>query len=139
MQPRAQETLFFENQAGRLYYRTAGYVHLAWGSERLPLATIQAYYEQALALLRSTGSHRILSEHGQRAPLPGDAQTWLTGNWIPRAIALAGFRHCAIVEGANPMHRLSTQSVVSTSPTELIYKRFDSVKDAEVWLVGLGV
>ncbi|MDJ0364819.1 hypothetical protein QMK33_06615 [Hymenobacter sp. H14-R3] len=139
MQPRAQETLFFENQAGRLYYRSAGYVHLAWGSERLPLAPIQAYYEQALALLRSTGSHRILSEHGQRAPLPGEAQTWLTGNWIPRAIALANTRHCAIVEGANPMHRLSTQSVVSASPTEFVYKRFDSMQAAETWLVGLGV
>lgn len=139
MQPRAQETLFFENQAGRLYYRTAGYVHLAWSADRLPLAPIQAYYEQALALLRSTGSHRILSEHGQRAPLPGEAQTWLTGYWIPRAIALANTRHCAIVEGANPMHRLSTQSVVSAAPPEFVFKRFDSVKDAEVWLGSLAV
>ncbi len=138
MQPRAQETLYFENQAGRLYYRPAGYVHLTWGSERLPLAPIQAYYEQALALLRSMRSHRILSEHGQRAPLPAEAQTWLTTNWIPRAIAQANTRHCAIVEGANPMHRLSTQSVVSAAPAEFVFKRFDSVKDAEVWLVSLG-
>ncbi len=138
MQPRAQETLYFENQAGRLYYRTAGYVHLVWSSERLPVAPIQAFYEQALALLRNTGSHRILSEHGQRAPLPAEAQTWLTTSWIPRAIAQAGVRHCAIVEGANPLHRLSTQSVVSASPTAFVYKRFDNVKDAETWLVGLG-
>ncbi len=138
MQPRAQETLFFENQAGRLYYRPAGYVHLAWSADRLPLAPIQAYYEQALALLRSTVSHRILSEHGQRAPLPVEAQNWLTTSWIPRAMTLANTRHCAIVEGANPMHRLSTQSVVSSAPTGFIFKRFDSVKDAEIWLVDLG-
>ncbi len=138
MTPRTPETLYFENQAGRLYYRTAGYVHLAWGSERLPLAPIQAYYEQALALLRSTASHRILSEHGQRAPLPADAQTWLTTDWIPRAMTLANTRHCAIVEGANPLHRLSTQSVVSAAPAEFIFKRFDNIKDAEGWLVSLG-
>jgi hypothetical protein len=137
MQPRAQETIFFENQAGRLYYRAAGYVHMAWSSERLPLAPIQVYYEQALALLCSTGSRRILSEHGQRAPLPAEAQTWLTTDWIPRAITLASTRLCAIVEGADPMHRLSTQSVVSASPTEFVYKRFSTVRDAEVWLTNL--
>ena len=131
------EKLYFESAAGRLYYNPAGYVRLAWAAERLSLADIQAYYEQVLALLISTGSRRILSEHGQRAPLPAEAQQWLVTNWIPRAQSMARTRHCAIVEGANPMHRLSTQSVVSAAPADFVFKRFDTIQDAEVWLASV--
>lgn len=130
----ALEKLYFESAAGRLYYNAAGYVRLAWAPGRLSLADIQAYYEQVLALLISTSSRRILSEHGQRAPLPVEAQEWLTTNWIPRAQVQGRTRHCAIVEGANPMHRLSTQSVVSAAPSGFMFKRFDTIQEAEAWL-----
>lgn len=137
MTPRMPEKLYFENQAGRLYYNAAGFVRLAWAPGRLSLAVIEAFYEQALALLTSTGSHRILSEHGQRAPLSAEAQQWITTNWIPRAMTQAGVRHCAIVEGANPLHRLSTQSVISAAPAEFVFKRFDALPEAEAWLASV--
>ena len=131
----APETLYFQNAAGRLYYQAgAQVVRLAWAAERIALPAIQEYYEQVLALMLSTGSHKILSCHGQRAPLPGAAQEWLTGNWIPRAIAQAGARFCAIVEGADPMHRLSTQSVVAASPSGLQFRRFAELSEADAWL-----
>ena len=135
MTPRAQVTLYFENQAGQLYYHPVGFVRLVWTAERLPLATVQAFYEQVLDLLVSTGCRRILSEHGLRTPLALEAQQWLTENWIPRAIARSDTRHCAIVEGADPMHRLSTQSVVSTAPAGFTFKRFDTILAAEKWLL----
>ncbi|GAB3740024.1 hypothetical protein GCM10027594_20110 [Hymenobacter agri] len=129
------ETLYFQNAAGRLYYQPgAQVVRLVWAAERIAVAAIQQYYEQVLALMLSTGSHKILSCHGQRAPLPGQAQEWLTGDWIPRAIAQAGARYCAIVEGADPMHRLSTQSVVASSPSGLQFRRFSELGEAEAWL-----
>ena len=131
------ETLYFENPVGRLYYHPEGYVRLAWLPDRLPLAAIQAFYEQVLALLLRTRSHLILSDHGQRAPLPTEAQSWLTTNWIPRVMAQAQARHCAIVEGANPIHRLSTQSIVSAAPVNFTFKRFDSVADAAAWLLSV--
>jgi len=87
-----------------------------------------------LALLMSTGSHKILSDHGQRVPLSVPAQQWLTGDWIPRAIRLARTSYCAIVEGADPMHRLSTQSVVSSAPAGMLFQRFSIVEAAESWL-----
>jgi hypothetical protein len=135
--PYAQESLFFQNPAGKLYYQPAGYVRLAWAPERQTLETIQAFYEQALTLLQSTGVRRILSDHGARAPLPVAAQEWLTANWIPRAMTQASTHHCAIVEGADPMHRLSTQSVVSTAPEGFKFKRFDNLTAATAWLRGL--
>jgi hypothetical protein len=134
LSPYAKETLFFQNPAGKLYYQPAGYVRLAWAPERQPLEIIQAFYEQALALLMSTGVRRILSDHGARAPLPVAAQEWLTASWIPRAMTQANTHSCAIVEGADPMHRLSTQSVVSTAPAGFKFKRFDNFAAADAWL-----
>ena len=135
LQPRSQEKMFFQNAAGKLYYQPAGFVRLAWGAERTTLELIQAYYAQVLALLMSTGTQKILSDHGQRAPLSGPAQQWLTGTWIPQAIRQAGAQYCAIVEGADPMHRLSTQSVVSAAPAGLQFRRFSDVDEAEAWLM----
>ena len=126
--PRAQETLYFQNVAGKLFYHPLGYVRLAWSTGRLPVEEIKTYYEQVLTLLLNTGSHKILSDHGQRAPLSGLAQQWLTGDWIPRAIRLARASYCAIVEGADPMHRLSTQSVVSSAPAGMLFQRFSTVE-----------
>jgi hypothetical protein len=135
LQPRTQETLFFQNAAGKLFYQPAGYVRLAWSADRAPLEAIQAYYGQVLSLLQSTGTRKIMSEHGQRPPLSGAAQEWLTGTWIPLAIKQARVRYCAIVEGSDPMHRLSTQSVVSASPSGLVFQRFTNAPDAETWLL----
>jgi hypothetical protein len=130
----AQETLVFQNSAGKLFYQPAGYVRLAWAPERQSVEIIQALYEQVLALLKNTDARRILSDHGARAPLPVAAQEWLTTNWIPRAMSQANTHHCAIVEGADPLHRLSTQSVVSTAPAGFKFKRFDSFAAADAWL-----
>jgi len=110
-------------------------VRLAWGAERTPLEAIQADYGQVLALLQGTGVRKILSQHGQRPPLSGPAQQWLTAEWIPQAIGKARARYCAIVEGADPLHRLSTQSVVSSAPAGLIFQRFSAIERAEKWLL----
>lgn len=134
--PRAQETLFFQNVAGKVFYRPAGFVRLVWAPERAALEAIQAFYEQVMVLMLSTATRKILSEHGQRAPLSGAAQEWLTGRWIPRAISQARVQYCAIVEGADPTHRLSTQSVVSASPAGLVFRRFSTMEEAEKWLNG---
>ena len=133
---RAPETLFFQNTAGKVFYQPAGFVRLVWAPERASLEAILAFYEQVLSLMLSTATRKILSEHGQRAPLSGAAQEWLTGQWIPRAIHQARAQYCAIVEGADPMHRLSTQSVVSASPAGLVFQRFSTTDEAEKWLNG---
>src|SRR6476469_8021517 len=131
---RSTETLFFQNVAGQLYFQPAGFVRLVWNEGRTQLEDIQRFYEQALELMVTSGTHKILSFHGQRAPLSAAAQQCITGNWIPRAMERAGARYCAIVEGADPLHRLSTQSVVATAPAGLTFKRFDNTAAAEEWL-----
>ena len=135
--PRASETAYFQNAAGKLFYHPAGYVRMAWSAERVSLEVLQAYYEQALKLMLTLGAHKVLSDHGQRAPLVAAAQTWLTQTWIPKAIAQAGFSYCAIVDGVDPLHRLSTQSVVSAAPSAVTFRRCNTVDEADAWLRGV--
>lgn len=129
-----RETVFYSNAMGRVIFHSVGFVRLAWSAERITLPELQAFYEQALQLLGSVGVGRILSDHGQRQALPTTAQQWLVTEWIPRAIR-AGVRHCAIVEGHDPMHRLSTQGVVSSAPQGLVFGRFQDRAAAEAWLL----
>ncbi len=131
------ETLFFTNAAGQLYYHPAGHVRLAWSPGRVPFEAVQAYYEKALGVLLTTSARKILSEHGQRAPLLPVAQQWLTQDWIPRAMAQSHTYHCAVVEGADPVHRLSTETVVASAPAEFVFKRFAQRFEAETWLGSL--
>ncbi len=135
--PRSSEILSFTNAAGQLYYHPAGHVRLAWGPGRIPLDMVQSFYEKALAVLLTTGARKILSEHGQRAPLLPIAQQWLTQNWIPRVVAQARAAHCALVEGTDPVHRLSTETVVWTAPAGFTFKRCATRAEAENWLAGL--
>lgn len=135
---RTRETQFYQNEAGRLLYNAVGYVHLAWNAERITQAALEAFYEQVLALLLRTSATKILSEHGGRRPLSAEAQQWIATNWVPRAIAEAGFGYCAIVEGEDPIHRLATQSIISISPAQLVYKRFALVAEADSWLQSVG-
>jgi hypothetical protein len=100
----------------------------------MSLELIQLFYEQALSLLLNSNARKILSEHGDRAPLTGPAQQWITNNWIPRAMRIAQTHHCAIVEGANPLHRLSTQTIVATAPAAFVFQRFSTVEAAQAWL-----
>ncbi|WP_188813706.1 hypothetical protein [Hymenobacter cavernae] len=127
----------FTNAVGSIYYCSQGYIQLTWSSERIQLTELQVFYEQTLSLLDSTNSRKILSEHGQRQPLPAAAQHWLTHDWIPRAIKQVRVEYCAIVDGSNPMHRLSTQTVIMQAPAEFVFKRFATSVEAEAWLGSL--
>ena len=130
-----QETLYFQSAAGQLFHHPRGLVRLVWAAERVSIEVVKAFYEQVLALLLNSGARKILSDHGQRAPLSGPAQQWLTENWIPRAISQARAQHCAIVDGADPLQRLSTQSVITAAPAGLVFRRFPTAEAAEAWLL----
>lgn len=127
-------TSYFQSIAGQVRYHSAGYVGLQWSGERIGQSQLEAFYGQVLELLQSTSSYKVLSEHGQRMPLSAEAQAWISQVWVPQAMQLAGFSYCAIVEGIDPIHRLSIQSVISASPVGLVYKRFVELEDAEQWL-----
>ncbi|WP_156176341.1 hypothetical protein [Hymenobacter terrenus] len=137
MLPSAQEKLCFQSSVGKLSHDPEGFLRLVWSCERQPLEAIKAFYEQVLTLLRATGTRKILSNHGHRPPLTGAAQQWLIGDWIPRAIAQTRLSHCAIVDGADPLHRLSVQSVMLNAPAGFILRRFPTIEAAYDWLVSV--
>ncbi|KAA9333269.1 hypothetical protein F0P96_09845 [Hymenobacter busanensis] len=134
---RDQETLYFQNAAGSVFYHAAGYARLAWSAERVTPLETQTLYEHTLTLLRSAGAGKVLSEHAQRQPLPPSTQEWLSHDWVPRAVQQARFRYCAIIDGQNPLHRLSAQSIIADTSLGVLFKRFSSAEEAASWLLSL--
>jgi hypothetical protein len=128
---------YFKNSAGNVYYVGEDYVQLAWSTAKISLADTQVFYEQVLTLMRQNGARKILSEHGQRQPLSPAVQHWIIHNWIPRAMQQAQVAYCAIVDGSNPMHRLSTQTVIFEAPEGFTFKRFSTIIEAQTWLRSL--
>ncbi|MBC6991088.1 hypothetical protein [Hymenobacter sp. BT491] len=132
--PRLHETLYFRNPAGTILYHSAGYVRLSWNASSPQSAEVMGLYEHALTLLQRTAATKILSHHGQRQSLSLELQQALTQDWIPRAVRQAGLSYCAIVEGENPVQRLSVQAIVAQSATAPVFKRFRTLEEADLWL-----
>jgi hypothetical protein len=135
--PRLHETLYFRNPAGSILYHSAGYVRLSWNASSSKSAEVMGLYEHALTLLQRTGTTKILSHHGQRQPLSPELQQALAQDWIPRAVRQARLAYCAIVDGEDPILRLSAQAVASQSDTSPVFGRFPSLEEADQWLARL--
>ncbi|TYZ09340.1 hypothetical protein FY528_11385 [Hymenobacter lutimineralis] len=69
--------------------------------------------------------------------MSAEAQTWITQNWIPRAMRESNTHYCAIVEGHNPLHRLATQTIVAGAPAGFRFQRFATRPAAAAWLESL--
>lgn len=116
-------------------YAEAGYVRLDWQPYAASAAELQALYEQVLQAMRRHGVTALLSVHKQRPPLSPDVQAWLTTQWIPRAVADAGYQRCAIVEADMPLGRLAARAVGLALTTPLRFRYFPSEAEAEAWLL----
>ena len=111
------------------------YVRIAWQDAPMDSGALRAVYEHALHLLIRSGLTKILPDHGQMAPFQAADRDWMLRTWVPRAVAEAGYRHCAIVESKQVFNRLGTRHLVmelGTSTLAVAY--FDEAAAADAWL-----
>lgn len=125
---------YFHNAAAAITYHAPDYLRVTWQPTAVSVADLQAIYEHVLRAMRHYGSTRLMSVHGQRPPMPPRVQEWLTTQWVPRAIAEAGYDKCAVVEAEAPLSRLAARSVGTGLTQPLRYNYFSTVQDAAKWL-----
>jgi hypothetical protein len=125
---------YFSNPAATISYAPAGYIRLAWQPIAVTASELRAIYEHVLRAMLHHRSTALMTVHNQRPPMPPDVQTWLTEEWIPRAVATVGYGRCAIVQAAMPLSRLAARAVGSGQKTTLHYQYFDSEATADGWL-----
>jgi hypothetical protein len=125
---------YFSNAAATISYSPAGYVRLDWQSVPATAAELRSIYEHVLRAMLHHRASRLMTVHKQRPPMPPEIQTWLTQEWLPRAVAEVGYGHCAIVEATTPLSRLAARSVGIGMKGELKYEYFENDVAADAWL-----
>lgn len=125
---------YFRNAAAVISYAPAGYIHLDWQPVPATPAELRAIYEHVLQAMLRHRAGTLLTVHNNRPPLPPDVQTWLTQNWMPRAVREVGYGRCAIVEAEMPLSRLAAHSVGSGVNGQINYQYFGTEEAAIAWL-----
>jgi hypothetical protein len=129
-------TIYFENAAGRLLEEPAGFMRTIWGSgPRRPEDTRAVFTHMMLALQRH-GWSRILIDQRPMQPFTAEEQTWITQEWMPRAVSEGGYRHGAVIVSPNVMVRLATAYITTqVMGLPLQYRSFETEAEALAWLL----
>lgn len=125
---------YFRSAAATISYQPGGFIQLEWQSVAASELELRAIYEHVLGALHRHRSTRLLTVHSQRPPMPAEVQAWLTHHWVPRAVAEAGYSHCAVVEASTPLSRLAARAVGTGLSAPLQYRYFASAAEGARWL-----
>ena len=125
---------YFSNAAAVISYAPAGYVRLEWQPVPATAAELRSIYEHVLRAMQHHRASRLMSVHNQRPPMPPEIQTWLTQEWLPRAVSEVGYGYCAIVEATAPLSRLAARAVGIGMKGQLSYEFFENDALADAWL-----
>jgi hypothetical protein len=133
--PSPLPSLYFENAAGEVLTDPAGFLRTNWSSQKRNPEATQAIFENMLRALQQYGWSRILINQRNMIPFTPQEQQWIAREWLPRAVQ-AGYRHGAVVVSPNVLVRLATAFVTtSIQGLPLMYRSFDTVADAQSWLL----
>ncbi|GAA4028128.1 hypothetical protein GCM10022409_10210 [Hymenobacter glaciei] len=129
-------TLYFNNALGRVYDYSPDYVRIDWQTAPVTHQDLRAVYEHTLHLLKRSGLRRVLSDHRLMPPYTPEDRDWLLREWVPRAIAEAGYSHCAVVQAHEAANRQTTQQLVEEAgKTALVVQCFAALHPALTWLL----
>ena len=129
--------MYFNNALGRVYHYAPDYVRIDWQTAPMSRLELRAVYEHTLHLLRRSGLRKVLSDHRLMPPYTPEDRDWLLHNWVPRAIAEAGYSHCAVVQVDDEFNHQTTQQLAAevAQQTKLAVQYFDQLAPAQTWLL----
>ncbi|WP_375416053.1 hypothetical protein [uncultured Hymenobacter sp.] len=138
MQP-ASRTIYFENQAGRIWEEPADYLRLDYRAGARSAEQLQALLTHLLRALVRRGWHRALINQQEMVPFSVAEQAWLVEQWLPRAVLEGGYRRGAVLVAQNGLARLAMTTVVAaTRHLPHTYQTFELEADALAWLLAAG-
>jgi hypothetical protein len=93
----------------------------------------QAALDAVIRALRAHRGSRCLVDGRKMKVIKQADQEWITGNWLPRALA-AGLRLTAIVQPASGLATMNIDDMARVSDTEMGFRYFSTVERAAQWL-----
>jgi hypothetical protein len=128
-------SLFFHNELASVLEHADGYARIDWNPVPIQSRALRTVYTQVLNLLRASGFTKILSDHQLMPPLLPADQLWLSQEWVPQAIAEAGYSHGAVVESHDLLSRSTIVRVVEQiGHLALTVRYFEDDWRAAQWL-----
>ncbi|TGE24459.1 hypothetical protein E5K00_04380 [Hymenobacter aquaticus] len=128
-------SLYYHNELASVVEHADGYVRIDWNPVPIRSSSLRAVYEQVLTLLRQQGFAKVLSDHQLLPPIQPSDQEWLSQDWVPRAVAQAGYRCCALVQAHDVLSQISLTHIVrQLGPVPLIVRYFEDSSAAERWI-----
>jgi hypothetical protein len=132
----AENSLFFDNPAGRIWHHPAGFVRLEWHRAPGSETHVRALYQAASEALLQFGITRIMSDHRHMPPLSPALQRWLADVWVPETMQATGYSRGAVIQAFNLFNRMATNQIVSQlAGLPLAVAYFDNEPEAERWLL----
>ena len=129
-------TVFFENNAGQVLAYPAGYLCLRWSTGLRTFAETQAILQSVSKGLQQYGWSKMLGNQLDMRPFSAEEQAWITQQWLPHAVQVAGYRAGAILLASNLYTRLATAFVTtSVQGLPMRYRSFDQEAEAVAWLL----
>ena len=134
--PPVPRSLYFENSIGRIWEEPEGYLRLEYKPSPREAVQFRALLTHAAQALSRHQWSNILVDQRQMSPFTPAEQTWMTGEWLPKAVHEHGYRHGAVLVAHNVFARLAmTQLVFGTRDLPHTYRTFEDEGEALVWLL----
>lgn len=130
-----QQSIFFENVAGRLADDARGFLRLTWHPNVTDPAARRELMEQVLVWLVRFGQGRVLADQRFMVPFTTTEQRWINDHWTPRALQEGRYRCRAVLAARDAVARLSAAAVIMPMRDQIPYCYFDNEAEAEAWLL----
>lgn len=134
--PQLTRTLYFENSVGRLWEEPAGYLRLEYKPGPRGEVEFRALLTHTAQALTRHHWKCVLVDQRHMIPFVISEQTWMTHEWLPRAVHESGYRYGAVLVANNVFARLAmTQVVLGTRDLPHSYRSFEHEAEATAWLL----
>ena len=129
-------SLYFENSTGRIWEEPAGYLRLDYRPGPRELVPFKALLTHGAQALSRRQWHHMLVDQREMSPFNPVEQTWMTNEWLPRAVSESGYRFGAVLVAHDVFARLAmNQLVMASRGLAHSYRLFEAEAEAEAWLL----
>ena len=131
----ATRSLYSENSIGRIWEEPEGYLRLEYKSNPREEAQFRPLLTHTAQVLSRHHWPNMLVDQRQMSPFTPAEQTWMAGEWLPKAVHEHGYRYGAVLVAHNVFARLAmTQLVLSARDLPHTYRTFEDEAEAVAWL-----
>lgn len=130
-------SLYFENNAGRIWEEPEGYLRLEYRPGPRELVQFRALLTHVAQALQRRRWDKVLVDQRLMSPYSSTEQAWMSGEWLPQAVQQHGYRYGAVLVAHDVFARLAmNQLAMASRGLPHTYCMFEHEAEAVAWLTG---